>query len=89
MTTIWAGVVDCQIGSGGGIVQKQSVFVSDYIIYSEQISDELQTGDIITILRGNGKTPFNCTIEQSSTEDVWEVDGVKYGTVIWANRVQA
>ena len=88
-TTLWEGDVDCQIGNSGGTSKRESVFVSDYIIYSEQINVELQAGDLVTVTRGEGTTPFDCTVQQSSTEDVWEVDGKKYGTTIWANRVNA
>lgn len=85
---IWSGEVDCQVSASGGTGTRQTVFVSDYTIYSACISSELQTGDIITVTLGSGKTPFNCTIEQHTTENVWEVNGVAYGTTIWANRVK-
>lgn len=88
-STLWSGAVDCQTGNTGSSFKRESVFVSDYIIYSEQINVELQQGDLITVTKGTGSTPINCTIQQSSTEDVWEVDGKKYGTTIWANRVNA
>lgn len=99
-TEIWSGNVDCQIGNGGGTIPKQSVFVSDYTIYSacieseivdgETIPIELQVGDIISITLKEDSTPFDCTIEQTSTEEVWvEDDGTRYGTTIWANKVNA
>jgi hypothetical protein len=102
-TEIWSGEVDCQVSVGGGTGLRQTVFVSDYTIFSACISPELvevvdeeevitptelQTGDIITVTMGEGKTPFDCTIEQHTTENVWEEDGVAYGTTIWANRVK-
>ena len=87
-TEIWSGEVDCQVSVGGGTGLRQTVFVSDYTIYSACISSELQTGDIITVTMGTGKTPFDCTIEQHTTENVWEEDGVAFGTTIWANRVK-
>ena len=88
-TVIWSGAVDCQISGGGGTGLKEAVFVSDYTIYSACIDSELQAGDLIAIKLTATGTPINCTIEQSSTEDVWEVDGVKYGTTIWANAVKS
>ena len=90
VTEIWSGNVDCQMSKSGGTSEKQSVFVSDYTIYSACIESELQTGDIITITLKEDATPFDCTIEQSSTEEVWiEEDGTRYGTTIWANKVNA
>ena len=87
-STIWSGVVDCQVSGTGGTRLNQTVFVSDYTIYSACIESELQTGDTITITMGTGKTPFDCTIKQHTTEDVWEVNGVKFGTTIWANLIR-
>lgn len=87
--TIWSGDVDCQVGGGGSTSTRQDVIVSDYTIYSACIESELQTGDLISITLKEGGTPIDCTIKQSTTEDVWEVDGVKYGTTIWANLVRA
>lgn len=87
-TEIWSGVVDCQVGGGGGTGLKQTVFVSDYTIYCACITSELQTGDTITVTLGSGKTPFDCTIKQHTTESVWEQDGVTYGTTIWANLIR-
>jgi len=87
-STIWSGDVDCQVGSGGATGVKQTVFVSDYTIYCACITSELQTGDIITVTMGTGKTPFDCTIKQHTTESVWIEDGVEYGTTIWANLVR-
>lgn len=89
-TTIWSGAVDCQVsGSKGGTSFVKDVFVSDYTIYSACIGDELLTTDEIEVTFKEGGTPVKCKIVQSTTEDVWEVDGVKYGTTIWANRSQA
>jgi hypothetical protein len=88
-TTIWSGAVDCQAGRGGGTGLRQDVFVSDYTIYSECIDSDLQTGDNIAVTFIVDGTPVNCTIEQWSTDDVWEEDGVHYGTTIWANIVRA
>lgn len=87
-TEIWSGVVDCQVGGGGATGLKQTVFVSDYTIYCACIESELQTGDTITITMGVGKTPFDCTIKQHTTENIYEDDGVAYGTTIWANLVR-
>lgn len=87
-STIWSGAVDCQVSGAGGTGMRQTVFVSDYTIYSACISSELQTGDIITVTMGTGKTPFDCTIEQHTTESVWTVGSTAYGTTIWANRVK-
>lgn len=87
-STIWSGSVDCQVGNSGSTGLRETVFVSDYIIYSACISSELQTGDIITVTMGTGKTPFDCTIKQHTTENIWEEDGVSYGTTIWANLVR-
>ena len=88
-TTIWSGDVDCQVSGGGGTSIKQDVFVSDYTIYCPCIDDSLFTGDQIEITFKEGGTPIKCQIEQSTTEDIWEVDGVKYGTTIWANKAHA
>ena len=96
---LWSGVVDCQVGIAGGTSLRQTVFVSDYTIYSSCIeaeivdggivtATELQTGHIISVTLGEGKTPFGCTIEQFETSNVWEENGVAYGTTIWANRVR-
>lgn len=87
-STLWEGAVDCQVGGTDGTRKQQTVYVSDYIIYSACISPELQTGDIITVTMGSGKTPFECTIKQHTTEDIWEEGGVHYGTTIWANLVR-
>jgi hypothetical protein len=87
-TTVWSGAVDCQVGRSGGTGLRQDVFVSDYTIYSQCIDSELQTGDLITVTLIVGGTPLNCTIEQWSTDDVYEVDDVAYGTTIWANLVR-
>ena len=87
-STIWSGSVDCQVSGSGGTGLRQTVFVSDYTIYSACISSELQTGDIITVTLGTGNTAFDCTIKQHTTENVWEEDGVTYGTTIWANLVR-
>ena len=87
-STIWSGSVDCQVGGTGGTKTRQTVFVSDYTIYSATISSELRTGDIITVTLGTGNTPFDCTIKQHTSESVWEEDGVDYGTTIWANLVR-
>lgn len=88
-TTIWSGAVDCQVSGGGGTSIRQDVFVSDYTIYCQAITVDIKTGDQIAVTFKTGGTPVNCKIEQSTTEDIWEVDGVKYGTTIWANRIHA
>jgi hypothetical protein len=88
-TTIWSGAVDCQVSGRGATHLRQDVYVSDYTIYCECIDDEIKTGDQIEVTFKEGDTPIKCKIEQSTTEDVWEVDGVKYGTTIWANKVHA
>lgn len=87
-TDIWSGAVDCQVNSSGGTGKRENVFVSDYAIYSACISPEIKTGDTITI-SGTGKTAFSCIIKQSTTEDIYEVDGVMYGTTIWANEIKS
>ena len=86
-TEIWSGAVDCQVSGGGGTSIKQDVFVSDYTIYCPCIDDELTTGDLVEVTFKEGGTAIKCKLEQSTTEDIYEVDGVKYGTTIWVNRV--
>lgn len=88
-TTIWSGAVDCQVSGGGGTSIKQDVFVSDYTIYCPCISAPLLTGDQVAVTFKEGGVAVKCKIEQSTTEDIWEIDGVKYGTTIWANRIHA
>ena len=87
-STIWSGDVDCQVGGSGATTKVQTVFVSDYTIYCACITSELQTGDNVVVTLKSGGTPINCVIQQSTTEDIWEVDGVKYGTTIWVNEVK-
>ena len=87
-TTIWSGAVDCQVGRSGGTGLRQDVFVSDYTIYSECIDSLLQTGDNIAVTVTVDGTPVNCTIEQWTTDSIYEEDGVSYGTTIWANLVR-
>ena len=88
-TTIWSGDVDCQVGNNGGTSIKQDVYVSDYTIYCQCIDAELKTGDQVEVTFKEGGTPIKCKVEQSTTENVWEVDGVKYGTTIWVNKIHA
>lgn len=84
-STIWSGDVDCQISRSGATAQRQGVFVSDYTIYSELLTVELQVGDKVTVTMG---TTITLTVEQYSSEEIFEEDGVKYGTTIWANLVR-
>jgi hypothetical protein len=84
-TTIWSGNVDCQVSRSGATSLRQGVFVSDYTVYSELLTVELQVGDKVTVTMG---TAIVLTIEQYSSEEIFEEDGVKYGTTIWANLVR-
>lgn len=86
-TTIWSGAVDCQVSGGGGTYIRQYVYESDYTIYCPCIDSELKTGDQVEVTFKEGGTPIKCKLEQSTTEDIFEVDGVKYGTTIWVNLV--
>jgi len=88
-TVIWSGEVDCQVRTSGGTTMKDDVFVSDYTIYCQCIPDTILKGDQIDVTLKEGDDPIKCKIEQSTTEDIWEVDGVKYGTTIWADKVSA
>ena len=88
-TAIWSGACDCQVGTGGTTQTRESVFVSDYTIYTACIDAQLKTGDRISIVRKIGWTPIQCTVEQFSTDNVWIEDGVSYGTTIWANEVKS
>jgi hypothetical protein len=88
-TTIWSGAVDCQIGIRGGTSKRETVFVSDYTIYSQQIGVDLQVGDKVTVTLKTGSPTIICTIAQHTTDNLWEVDGVIYGTTMWVNQVRA
>lgn len=87
-STIWSGACDCQIGSSGTTETRDTVFVSDYTIYTACIEAELKTGDLISIIRKTGHTPIIATIEQHSTDNIWIENGIQYGTTIWANEVK-
>lgn len=83
--TVWSGNVDCQISRGGATSVRQGVIVSDYTIFCELIPVALQVGDKVSVTMG---TAINLTIEQYSSEEIFEEDGVTYGTTIWANLVR-
>ena len=83
--TIWSGAVDCQITRSGGTEKIQSVFVSDYTIFSALIPSALQKGDTIEV--NLGTSTIKCTIEQHDSSDIYSEDGITYGTTIWANLV--
>jgi hypothetical protein len=85
--TIWSGICDCQVGRGGATGKRQDVFVSDYTIFCAIFDAELQAGDTVTVTLKIGGTPIVCTIEQYSSDDLYEEDGIAYGTTIWANRI--
>jgi len=87
-STIWSGDCDCQVGRGGGTGKRQDVFVSDYTIFCELLDDELMVGDIVTVTFKTGGTPIVCTVEQYTSDDLYEEDGVHYGTTIWVNQVR-
>lgn len=88
-TTIWSGACDCQVGTGGTTEARDTVFVSDYTIYTACIEAELETGDQISIIRHEGHTPIIATIEQHTTDNIWIENGITYGTTIWANEVKS
>jgi hypothetical protein len=87
-TAIWSGACDCQVGIGGKTERRESVFVSDYTIYTACIESELKVGDQLSVTRQAGHTPLTLTLEQFSTDNIWIENGVAYGTTIWANEVK-
>jgi hypothetical protein len=85
---LWAGAVDCQVGTGGRTAVSEGVMVSDYVVYAPCIEVELMTGDRVTVIRQAGHTPIVCTIEQHTTDRIWQQDGIEFGTTLWVNEVK-
>lgn len=89
VTEIWSGECDCQSSVGGSTVLRQDVFVSDYTIFCETLTVPIEIGDIVTVTFIEDGTPIEMTIEQHTSDNIYEEDGKTYGTTLWANKSHA
>jgi hypothetical protein len=89
MAEIWSGECDCQSSVGGSTAIRREVFVSDYTIFCESIDVPIEIGDTVTVTFTDGGEAVEMTIEQRTTDNIYEENGKTYGTTLWANKSHA
>lgn len=83
--TIWTGDCDCQ---SGGTYDRQFVSESTHTVFCEKITSQIDEGANVTILKENS-LPIYGKVVQSESKDIFEDNGIVYGTTIWVKQTKS
>jgi hypothetical protein len=85
-SSIWSGSCDYQIVS---TYDKQFVAESTYIVFCEKIPTNIIQDDLVTIIKEDAGLPIYGKIVQSESANIFEDNGVIYGTTIWIRETKS